>query len=403
MLETAGEKIKEGPFPQYPEGSDMPLVRPILEAKRALSRRSRIRIKNSDSDAAGFIRESNRPDALRRTRRELAEKIKDTPKKERRAIIEAAHARDEIAEEFMTNQQEVRVGMGDLGEQMARFVVLTPPEGRRTQDSDSKPPIFLISGISNDLESMGMLPQEIAFEGRKVVTIGYPESWHGNVTDAFGKAAEDSTSYEPYVSFFKEAIKAIREMPDVKEKLGDSSQIELWGWSAGALMTAEILEDPSFQEMVSNAVIIAPASCVDQKNIKMFDQEIPVPKAILTDTIRTFRDFENIAKLNVTERGKIKYTKDKRRRMTRAYNALRNKVLRRTEWWKNDIRVADGGNIIVVSYDKDELTKSYKVVDEIRQNPNLKVLELSGSHHTPKTKPEDLIDAISAVTHPLAA
>ena len=45
----------------------------------------------------------------------------------------------------MNNQQEVRVDMGELGEQMARYIVLTPPEGRKTAETDSKPPIFLIS------------------------------------------------------------------------------------------------------------------------------------------------------------------------------------------------------------------------------------------------------------------
>lgn len=181
----------------------------------------------------------------------------------------------------MTKQEEVKVNLEGLGEQMARFVVLTPPEGRKTPETDSKPPIFLIAGISNDLESMGMLPQEIAFQGRKVITIAYLESWHGNVTDAFRKSAEELQTFELHTSFFKEAIKKIRENSAVKEQLGDFSQIELWGWSAGALMVTEILEDPSFQEMISNAVIIAPASCVDQENIKIFDQEIPVPKAIL--------------------------------------------------------------------------------------------------------------------------
>lgn len=88
---------------------------------------------------------------------------------------------------------------------------------------------------------------------------------------------------------------------------------------------------------------------------------------------------------------------DKRRRMLRTYNALRNKVLKRNEWWKKDMRVKDGGSIVVVSYDKDRLTKSYKAVNEIKQNPNLRVLELSGSHNTPRTKSEELITAINAV------
>lgn len=425
---ASSDTLKVGPFPQYPEGSDMLGIRPILEAKGALSRRSRIRIKNPDSDAGGFTRESNRPDALRRTRRELMERLgqllpvmkiskidqngqeaeagirqsNDFVREKRKELITEGHARDALAEEFINNQQEVGVNLGDLGEQMARFVILTPPEGRKTEETDSKPPIFLIPGISNDLESMGMLPQELAFSGRNVVTIGYPESWRGNVTDAFGEAARSSSGYEPHTSFFKGAIRDILQRPDVKEKLGSSAEIDLWGFSAGAAIVADILKDKKFQDITANARIIAPPSCVDQKNVKIFNQEIPLPKDMLYELWQIFRprNLKAAAKLNVSNRGEIEYTEEKRKRMTKAYNALRDKVLKRNEWWKNDMRVKEGGSIIVVSYDNDTLTKSYKTVGEISQNPNLRVLELPGSHVTPRTEPGILIDAISKITNP---
>lgn len=87
MIEADSKaEVKKGPFPQYPEGSDMPGVRRILEKTSAVSRKSRIRIPNPSGE--GFNRASERPDALRRTRREPAEKIKLTPREERFAIIE---------------------------------------------------------------------------------------------------------------------------------------------------------------------------------------------------------------------------------------------------------------------------------------------------------------------------
>ncbi|MGA2911566.1 MAG: hypothetical protein ABSE17_02930 [Candidatus Levyibacteriota bacterium] len=334
---------------------------------------------------------SPRPDALRRTRRELVEQIKQTPKSERGRIIEAGHARDELAEQFMTNQQEVRVDMGELGEQMARYIVLTPPEGRKTAETDSKPPIFLIPGISNDLESMGMLPQEIAFEGRKVVTIAYPESWHGNVTDAFGKAAEESPTFEPHASFFKQAIENIRQNLDVQAQLGDHQQIELWGFSAGALIVSEMLTDRNFSQEVSNAAIIAPAS--------NFDQTMNAAKLnISKDQFITYGiDFKNTAKMNPNFRTEIEYTTDFRKRMQRTFDALSKKVTRRYSWWEQDMTVAEGGKIAVVSYWTDQQAQTKRVEVEIRRKPNLEPVMLSGTHETPKIESETLINAISKV------
>lgn len=393
MAELASEgEIKKGPFSQYPEGSDLPGVRFILEKSSALSRRSRIKTKKEGED--GYILGSVRPDALRRTRRELAEKIKSTTKEERVAIIEKAHARDELAERFITNQQEVRVDMGELGEQMARFIVLTPPESRKAEETDSKPPIFLISGISNDLESMGSLPQEIAFQGRKVITIAYPESWHGDVTDAFGRAVEESSSYEPHTLFFKRAIENIGQNADVKKELGDYSKIELWGWSAGALMVSEMLTDKDFGQKISDAVIIAPASNLDRKisNLKM-----PVWLTVLVEELQSYAsNFKNSAKLNPNNRTNVEYTKDKRKRMQRTFNALAKKVLRKNNWWEQDMDVSQGGKIVVVSYNNDRMTGTSGVVNEIRKNPKLNLIELSGSHTNPRNDSEVLISKVGS-------
>jgi hypothetical protein len=390
--DSKGE-IKEGPFPQYPEGSDFPGVRKILEVRGKLSHKSKIKIPTKD---AGFEMASLRPDSIRKARRVLFNNTQKATREEKIRLISEGHARDILAEEFISNQQEVRVVMGDLGEQMSRFIVLTPPESRRTEDTDTKPPIFLISGISNDLESMGSLPQEIAFSGRKVVTIAYPESWHGDVTDEFGKKAEESQSYEPHISFFKGAIENIRNQPELTAKLGNFDEFELWGWSAGALMTAEILKDPKFQNLVSNAVIVAPASSVDQKNIQLpFKQEIPVPGPIIKDQLQTFRHLEDVANLSVTERGSVEYTADKRYRMARVYNALRKKVLRRYEWWKGDMKVREGGKIVVISYKQDVLAQTRKVLEDVRQNTSFSVIELPGSHHGLKLKPGEFIEAVN--------
>jgi pimeloyl-ACP methyl ester carboxylesterase len=385
-------------YPQYREGGE--LVKPIIEHTGILTHDSKIKLKDTQGDKA--IQASRRTLALRRVRAELMDVVRKIPKTDtegRRDLISQGHARDELAEQFMSGQEEVSVEVGDTGKQTARFVVLTPPETRRSEAQDAKPPIFMIPGISNDLESMGMLPQELAFSGRKVVLVGFPESWHGEATDAFGKATEESKTYEPHTTFFKEAISAIEDKQEVRDKIGITSEIDLWGYSTGAAIVAEILAtDKQFREQVANAAIICPPNCVDQENFKIFGQEIPLPGAIINELWETVRpgNIKDAAKRNVTNRHDIQSTEDHRKRMLKTYNALREKVLRKNDWWKNDLRVKEGGKITVVSYDKDRLTKSYKVADEIAQNPNLHVIELSGSHNTPLSKPKEAIEAVSA-------
>lgn len=105
-------------------------------------------------------------------------------------------------------------------------------------------------------------------------------------------------------------------------------------------MVSEILQDSRFQDLVSNAVMIAPASSVDQKNIKLpFGQEVPVPVPLLKDQYYTFRHLEDTANLSVTDKGAVKYTEEKKARSRRTYNALRKKVLKRYEWWKGNMKV----------------------------------------------------------------
>ena len=424
------EKTLKSSFPQYRQGAEMPGVKladaeivnrkriirfgkrkmtvPLPEYRNILSHESKIKLtpartetpdtEKSQVDTSESTRAKNilalpRTLALKRTRDELVRQVRNTPKfdiEARRTLIAQGHARDELAEQYISGQKEVPVAVGDLGEQMAPYVILTPPETRRSEEQDGKPPIFMLVSISSGLDSMGMLPQELAFEGRNVVVIGFPESWYGEATDAFGKATEESSSYEPHTTFFKEAIRAIKEKQEVKDKIGDASEIELWGYSAGAAIVAEILTDKTFRGQVANAVIIAPPNCVDQKhvNISIFRELLQVVRP---------KNIKNAARLNVTNRHDIQYTEDHRKRMLRTFNAFEKKVLKRNNWWKNDLKVKSGGKITVVSYDSDQMTKSYKAAKEIAKIPNLTLVELPGSHNTPLTKPEILIDAVSKI------
>jgi hypothetical protein len=236
---------------------------------------------------------------------------------------------------------------------------------------------------------MGISAQKLAFEGRTVVMIAFPESWKGEVTDAFGKATEESPTYEPHTTFFKKAIEQIRANQQTKDEIGDAQAIDLWGYSTGAAIIAEMLTDPKFREEVANAALICPPSSVNQNML----QAAWGAAREGWEYIRP-KNEESTARRNVVNRQGIEVTKDHRDRMLRTFNALKKKPLRSNGWWEKDMKVRDGGKITVVSYDHDEMTRAYKIADKIRANPNLNLVELPGTHETWLSNPDPLIAAV---------
>ena len=268
MTESNGEETFFKSFPQYKEGGEQ--IQPILEKSSLLSSESRIKIPDVNGNKLGEPRTL----ALRRLRMELVDKVQSTPVKlseeqvleikslketqaltfdpdeqekireqikgifvaknsPRKEIVVKGHERDVLAQEFITNQVDLHVDLGKLGLQFAMASVLPSPDQEAARQ---KPPIVLIPGISNDLENMGMLPQEMAFEGRNVIFIGYPENWMGDVTNEFADAAQKSGNYEPHTTFFKRAIEKIKKDPGLRTKIGDFEKFDIWGYSAGSVI-----------------------------------------------------------------------------------------------------------------------------------------------------------------------
>lgn len=331
---------------------------------------------------------SERPLSLRTTRAQLFKEFKQTPKADREArssILDEAHVRDEIARQYL-NQGEVKVNVPNLGEQSARYSIINPPEGRRTVDTDSKPPIFLIPGISNDIDCVGALAQEIPFMGRKVIVVGMPESQMGKVTLEFAKAVSDSSSFGPHVEFFKGAINAL---------VGENSQVELWGHSAGSAIIAEILNDPKFQERVTDAVFLNPASSANISE-----------KALNLGVLNELRNLvgRNLPKytLTVGATSNLPDTQEQKSLKANVTKLMLKKVCTLAEGWKK-ARVREGGKILVYSGRKDQLTRSYELFKEDRDsldrvkyiNHQIEVIDdPNGFHSTPLTEPQRVIRQI---------
>ena len=297
------------------------------------------------------------------------------------AIFDEARARDEIARQYL-HQGEITVNLPGLGEQTARYTKIDPPASRRDPAQEGKPPIFLIPGISNDIDCVGALAQELPYQGRSVVVVGFPESVMGNVTTDFAHAVETSPTYEPHAAFYKEAL---------KELLAESPHAELWGFSTGAPIAAQMLADPELQEKITDAVLISPASVVDQSTMQL-------NIGVAQDSARLLKRLSSLGKYTLTLGGRAKDVPEEQagqREIKKAtMGSLLSHVRSRFNAW-DKARVQNGGSIVVVSGGKDYITKSYKDENVFRRNPQMSVLRIpDGFHAYPLVEPASVVDQV---------
>ena len=317
-----------------------------------------------------------RPMSLRNKRAELYGLAYDGIH-DKKAIIAEAHDRDAIAMQYL-NQGDISVTLEGLGTQTSRYTIIEPPESRK---KPGEKPVFIIPGISHDLDAVGAMVQEFAFAGKKVITAGFPESNMGKTTTEFAGAVEKSSGFEAHAAYYKEAINAL---------LGEEAEVEIVGFSTGAPVTAEILKDEKFRSRVTRAILISPACMVDQSSREFLSGVMHEVKGLAT-RLRTLPSYGLImgrssrAPEQSNEQGPIK---------KRIFEALVQKVKRKLPDWEK-MRVKEGGNITVVVGTKDELTKSYKGYDVFDGNPQVRFFELAnGLHNTPITEASDIIPQI---------
>ncbi len=310
---------------------------------------------------------AERPLFLRRERGVLYARLRNGESK--RKIIEEAKVRDKVAQQFLT-QGEVVVDLPGLGQQKAHYAVIKPVESIDSAESKKKkPPIFFIPGISNDLECVGGLVNELAVQEREVAVVAFPESYMGKVTPEFAAKVHDLSSYEPHTSFFKEAIRGL---------LPNGEEFDLWGYSTGCPIGAEILTDPEFQERVREAVFIAPASSVNQPSTKI--------NQLLVQANEAFPALIQKRKGNVARwvysagRKDGKLSEEQAELREDVWKSLIEKVTIPIPSW-TEARVKEKGRILIVSGGRDKITKSSQARDLFKQNPQVRWLEIPYMYH----------------------
>lgn len=403
-------EIREVPRPKIEKvtGTPKKLEAATPEAN-ALENFSNLFYRLSKVTSGSHIRgtETDRPFSLRAKRAEMYKQVIDArldgDTGEAKRLIAEARQRDEIAQQYLT-QAEVTIDIQGLGSQTARYTEVRPPEGL----DKGLPTIYLVPGISNDLDCVGWLMQELAMQGRSVISVGFPESFMGKTTEEFAKAVKDSKGYGPHAQFFDAALTALtptegKFVSDKGEQVPfNDHQIELWGFSTGAPIVAEMLQDPSLQRIVTDAVLLSPASTADQGAMSL-NAGVMKEAAYLASELGSLpkytfstgrKELEDIAEEEPEQR-KIKKG---------IYKTLLERVRTKMDGWKT-ARVREGGSITIVSGDKDSMTKSYKEMNDAdkvsSENPQARLLRISDGHHsTPLIHPETVLPQIFSAQKP---
>jgi pimeloyl-ACP methyl ester carboxylesterase len=315
-----------------------------------------------------------------------------------RGIITEARERNDITRQFFT-QGELRIPMGDMGVQSARYTVLEPAPSKLKERPElaQLPPVFFIPGISGDIETVESLAEELAYSGRRVIVVAHPESTMGHITPQFVEQVQNSPDYRAHTEFFTRALYALCSQPAEKE--GDTpvlGPVELQALSTGCPIVKEMLDNEEIAQNVTNAVLYSPASSADvslpQMGLGLLDDARQMFKhrrapmwSFIWGRVKNPDDDPQ----DLEEQGKLKGA---------VFNAVLGKVRTHMDW--DDMHVAPGGRIVVVSGERDGVTRNREQFSRKNRpnNPQMRIIHVpKGRHSSPLLYPAQFINKVNEV------
>ena len=252
-------------LPEKRNKSEGDMIRPrSLRATRARLYGTAALIRESISD----IRAEQAALALPNTDIENGAKAEDnkerlaTAKAELDAIIREAHLRDEIAEQYIKGQHEITV-QTQYGEVSAQSFHLMPPTETLTEETRHLPPVVLVGGWGADAAGVENMAIELAYQGREVFFVGYPDSYGGKMPLEFARATTQpgQEGLKPQAEFFIAAHTAL--LMQEANKGREINTVEMWGHSAGCMLGAQMLNTKQWANRVDNAMFVGPAGIAE--------------------------------------------------------------------------------------------------------------------------------------------
>jgi len=248
----------------------------------------------------------------------------------------------------------------------------------------SLPPIVVISGASNGMESMDSFARELALreKDRKIIVLGYPDAPSGKVTSKFCDAVKEVEGFDVHAKFFEEVI----------GKLLPEGSFELWGYSAGGGVSEVMMTKKSISERVDNLVMICPAGSKEigdlefkwgmmHENLALISYVKDLPKYVFVDD--KTKDEQKILKFATWMELGRKCCKDL---------ASRN---------LGKIKMKAGGKMVVISGESDMITRSAELfgsdnIEHLKKiQKDIEVGVVEGSLHAgPFLEPDKYIDEV---------
>jgi len=287
------------------------------------------------------------------------------------SIFDKSKKKDKIYAAFL-DTKTISTDLGNLGTQKIDYVDI------KTEYTDStKNPMFIIMGVGNDSNGLGVFPHELAMEtDRRIIMLPQPDSYHGRVTGRFMLAELFSRKFEPHTKFFKSTIQEICEKENIE-------RFDICGVSAGAVIASDLIKDEELGKKIDKKNLMVPPGITPI-------YENPIKRMIMqARTIEDQRKKGKLPKTMVTDFTSVQKSWLDRIFQQGTFLIMALKLARRIPWWK-DLKDT---NIIIAR--EDAVTYGIKHIDKIASsNPNLKIKIINGGHERHSVEPGDAIKAL---------
>lgn len=295
-------------------------------------------------------------------------------------LLESSIEQKDYVRQFLRNQEDISVDLGDLGEQTSRMTRIMAPESK----SNGKPPMVLIPSITCDPSTIGIYAVEMATRGQDIIIVGHPNATLGTVTQEFvdASAAEtDEGGFETMAQFYKKVIDKMTETYGVTQEDGTKA-VQIAGYSTGGAIAKEILNDPEYSKKITDALLIAPSTLTNRSQVK---GGLGFIKAL-------GQSLKDLARYEFVWGRKEKQSKEQSALKDIEFRSQGAKAGKVAEGW-DTARVREGGSINTISFEDDAVTASKNGDALLQQNPQTKHIILPGNHLTPVVHPEQMMDA----------